>query len=149
LVLEQVARLHEGFRDFFGDLLGGDRAVGAVDLCEALAAEVGAAGLIRVVSDFDHCSEEVRFEAYVCGSEFLVSAEDGTAALSGVESTLALDGGLAVGARSTDGLADLGDLVPVAHCEGVVWCGFVGGGFRDCWLWGCLVWSGAAVVCVI
>jgi hypothetical protein len=39
--------LHERFRDFFGDLLGGDGAVGTVDLCEALAAEVGAAGLIR------------------------------------------------------------------------------------------------------
>jgi hypothetical protein len=64
---------------------------------------------------------EAWFEAYVCGSELLVSAEDGTAALSGIESTLALDGGLAVGARSTDGLADLGDLVPVAHCEGGVW----------------------------
>ena len=58
--------------------------------------------------------------AYVCGSELLVGTEDGTAALGGVESTLALDGGLTVGARSTDGLADLGDLVPVAHCEGVV-----------------------------
>jgi hypothetical protein len=69
---------------------------------------------------------EAWFEAYVCGSELLVSAEDGTAALSGIESTLALDGGLAVGARSTDGLADLGDLVPVAHCEGVVWV---------CWWW--------------
>lgn len=57
---------------------------------------------------------------YVCGRVLLVGAEDGTAALSGVESTLALDGGLTVGARSTDGLADLGDLVPVAHCEGVV-----------------------------
>ena len=61
------------------------------------------------------------FFAYVCGCELLVGAEDGAAALGGVEGTLALDGGLAVGTRSTDGLADLGDLVPVAHCEGVVW----------------------------
>ena len=68
------------------------------------------------------------FLAYVCGGVLLVGAEDGTAALSGVQSTLALHGGLTVGARSTDGLADLGDLVPVAHCEGVV---------RGCW-WGVL-----------
>jgi hypothetical protein len=52
------------------------------------------------------------FLAYVCG----------------VESALAPDGGLTVGARSTDVLADLGDLVPVAHGEGVV---------RGCW-WGVL-----------
>lgn len=64
--------------------------------------------------------------AYVCGGELLVGAEDGTATLGGVESTLAFDGGLTVGARSTDTLADLGDLVPVAHFEGVV---------RGCW-WG-------------
>jgi hypothetical protein len=68
------------------------------------------------------------FLAYVCGGELLVGAEDGTAALSGVESALAPDGGLTVGARSTDVLADLGDLVPVAHGEGVV---------RGCW-WGVL-----------
>jgi hypothetical protein len=67
------------------------------------------------------------FLAYVCGGELLVSGEDGTAALSGVESTLALDGGLTVGTRSTDTLADLGDLVPVAHFEGVV---------RGRWWWG-------------
>ena len=60
------------------------------------------------------------FLAYVCGGELLVGAEDGTATLSGVESTLASDGGLTVGTRATDALADLGDLVPVAHCEGVV-----------------------------
>jgi hypothetical protein len=59
--------------------------------------------------------------AYVCGCELLVGAEDGAAALGGIECTLALDGGLAVGTRSTDGLADLGDLVPVAHCDCVVW----------------------------
>lgn len=69
--------------------------------------------------------------AYVCGGVLLVGAENGTAALSGVESTLALDGCLTVGARSTDGLADLGDLVPVAHYGYV--CGCVGGGFRVCW----------------
>lgn len=68
------------------------------------------------------------FLAYVCGGVLLVGAEDGSATLSGVESTLASDGGLAVGARATDVLADLGDLVPVAHCEGVV---------RGCW-WGVL-----------
>ena len=68
------------------------------------------------------------FLAYVCGGELLVGAEDGTATLSSVESTLASDRGLAVGARATDVLADLGDLVPVAHCEGVV---------RGCW-WGVL-----------
>ena len=45
LVLELVARLHEGLCDFFGDLLGGDGAVGAVDFGEALATEVGAGGL--------------------------------------------------------------------------------------------------------
>jgi len=67
------------------------------------------------------------FLAYVCGGELLVGAEDGTAALGGVESTLASDGGLTVGTRATDALADLGDLVPVAHCEGVV---------RGCWWWG-------------
>lgn len=61
---------------------------------------------------------------YVCGRELLVGAEDVAAALSGVEGTLALDGGLAVGTRATDTLADLGDLVPVAHCEGAdVICG--------------------------
>ena len=31
LVLEAVARLHEGFGDFFGDFFGRDGAVGAVD----------------------------------------------------------------------------------------------------------------------
>ena len=67
------------------------------------------------------------FLAYVCGGVLLVGAENGTAALSGVKSTLASDGGLTVGARATDALADLGDLVPVAHCEGVV---------RGFWWWG-------------
>lgn len=63
-------------------------------------------------------------ETYVCGGEFFVGAEDVTAALSGVEGTLALDSGLTVGTRATDTLADLGDAVPVAHCEGVdVICG--------------------------
>ena len=71
------------------------------------------------------------FLAYVCGGVLLVSTEDGSAALSGVESTLASDGGLTVGTRATDILADLGDLVPVAHCEGVV--RVVGGGVRG-WL---------------
>lgn len=59
---------------------------------------------------------------YVCGGVLLVSAEDGTAALSGVEGTLALDGGLAVGTRATGLAADLGDGVPVAHCGGVAGC---------------------------
>lgn len=46
LVLELVASLHEGFGDFFGNLLSSDRAVGAVDLGEALAAEVCTCGLL-------------------------------------------------------------------------------------------------------
>jgi hypothetical protein len=79
------------------------------------------------------CGSSVGSVAYICGGELLIGGKDGAAALGGVESTLALDGGLTVSARSTDRLADLGDLVPVAHCEGVVGVlekGFEGGGYR-------------------
>ena len=73
------------------------------------------------------CWRKIGCLAHICGGVLLVGAEDGAAALSGVESTLASDGGLTVGTRATDILADLGDLVPVAHCEGVV---------RGFWWWG-------------
>lgn len=61
--------------------------------------------------------------AYVGGSELLLRADDGSAALRSVQSTLAFDRGLACGdTRSTDLAADLGGGFPVVrHVDGM-WC---------------------------
>jgi len=55
---------------------------------------------------------------YVGGSELLLGGNDTTATLSGVQSALSLDDGLARAGSTATGLAaNLGDLVPVRHCE--------------------------------
>jgi hypothetical protein len=48
----------------------------------------------------------------------LLAADDGAAAHGGVKGALALDDGLALAGTAADGLADLGDLVPVRHIDG-------------------------------
>ena len=59
----------------------------------------------------------------VGGRVLLVGRDDGSAALSGVQSRLALDDSLAGPGGATTGAAtDLGDRVPVVHVE--VWCGY-------------------------
>lgn len=56
----------------------------------------------------------------IASSELLLSANDGTAALGGVEGALPLDDSLSRGGSATGLGADLGDVVPVIHFGGVV-----------------------------
>jgi hypothetical protein len=68
---------------------------------------------------------------YVGSGELLLSGNDTTAALSGVQSAVSLDDSLARASSAATGLAaDLGNLIPVRH-DGCEMCGL--------WLRGCVV----------
>lgn len=56
----------------------------------------------------------------IAGSELLLSANDGTTALGGVEGALSLDDSLSRRGSAAGLGADLGDVVPVIHFGGVV-----------------------------
>lgn len=120
LVLELCTGLLEGFRDFVGDFLGGDRAVGAVDLGKSLTFWIARClGSVLVTSASAPGQERW---TCVCGGEFLVGAENSTAPLSSVQSRLALDRLLALRASGTADLgSDASDAVPllVSHFVGM------------------------------
>lgn len=60
----------------------------------------------------------------VAGGVLLLRGQDGTAALSGIESSLSTDYGLARTAGAVSLAADLGDLIPIVrHLVGFVLVG--------------------------
>lgn len=60
----------------------------------------------------------MRFTYCVADGVLLLAPDDGAAAHRGVKGALALDDGLALADAAADGLADLGNLVPVRHLDG-------------------------------
>jgi len=112
--LHFLALLRDDAANIFTDGGGLDDVVAAVDLGKALAFDAGFRGLRMYVS----CGNEGKFRRRtysITSTKFLLSGDDGSATLGGVESTLAFDGGLSRGTASAGLASNLCDSVPVVH----------------------------------